>query len=208
MKNPLFLWVTLLSVALTPVLIATTTIPTTTYNAGGTVTVTDPSAIQTGSSDTIIVSTGASVSYQAGSTVTLYPGFTANSGSFFNAFINSDLVPAQPTDLVVTSQSTGYINLLWFPSSDSYGGIYYKIYRNGTYIGKSNLPLFTDTSVTSGSSYTYTVMAFDADGNSSAISSPVVGSATNTESAAQILGLSSPTTVGSGTLSFSLLRPQ
>jgi hypothetical protein len=188
---------------------ASTTVPTTTYSTGGTVAVIDSTTIQTGSGATVIVSPGASVSYEAGTSVTLNPGFDAKPGSFFDALPNSDATPDQPAGLSATSQSTSYINLLWFPSTDTTGGIYYKIYRNGTPVGTSYLPVFTDNSVSSGTTYAYTVKAFDSSGNSSAISAPLAASATTGVSVTELLGLgSTPTAVAASSLSFVLLRPQ
>jgi chitodextrinase len=82
--------------------------------------------------------------------------------------------PTVPTGLTGTS-ATGSVNLSWNASTDNVGVTGYTVYRNGTIlatVGGTTLA-YTDTSVASATTYTYTVDAFDAAGNHSAQSSPV-----------------------------------
>ncbi len=46
----------------------------------------------------------------------------------------------------------------------------YQLYRDGTLIGTSSTPDYSDTELTSGTTYTYRVTAFDAAGNESPLS--------------------------------------
>jgi cellulose 1,4-beta-cellobiosidase len=50
----------------------------------------------------------------------------------------------------------------------------YKIYRGGSLVGNSTSTTFTDTGLTAGTSYTYTVAANDAAGNISAQSASLI----------------------------------
>jgi fibronectin type 3 domain-containing protein len=79
--------------------------------------------------------------------------------------------PSTPTHLVATSPDPSHVNLSWSPSTDDVGVAGYDVYRNG-----SATPLatgvtstsYTDATVAPGTSYTYTVAAYDAAGNLSA----------------------------------------
>lgn len=72
--------------------------------------------------------------------------------------------PSTPTGLRGTPASNSSISLSWSASSDSGGpGIAgYKIYRNGAYVGSSTTTSYTDTGLTTFSTYSYTVAAYDA----------------------------------------------
>jgi hypothetical protein len=83
--------------------------------------------------------------------------------------------PSTPTHLVATSPDPLDVNLTWSPSTDNVGVAGYDVYRNG-----SATPLatgvtagsYTDATVAPGTSYTYTVAAYDAAGNLSSQSAP------------------------------------
>jgi hypothetical protein len=83
--------------------------------------------------------------------------------------------PTPPTNLAATSPDPTHVNLRWGPSTDNVGVAGYDVYRNG-----SATPLatgvtstsYTDASVSPGTTYTYTVAAYDAAGNVSAPSNP------------------------------------
>jgi hypothetical protein len=64
--------------------------------------------------------------------------------------------------------SSSQINLSWTASTDNVGVTGYKIYRNGTQVGTSNTVSYSDTGVSSNTSYSYSVAAYDAAGNTSA----------------------------------------
>ncbi|HTL17255.1 MAG TPA: DUF4038 domain-containing protein [Patescibacteria group bacterium] len=83
--------------------------------------------------------------------------------------------PSIPTNLTVTSSSASQINLAWSASIDNVGVTGYKIFRNAVLVGTSAGALFSDTGLPASTSYTYTVAAFDAAGNISAQSAPLVG---------------------------------
>ena len=77
--------------------------------------------------------------------------------------------PSAPSNLVATA-SAGSVGLTWNASTDDVGVARYAITRNGTALGTSTTTSYTDSSVVSGTSYTYTVTAQDAAGNVSAAS--------------------------------------
>jgi chitodextrinase len=82
-------------------------------------------------------------------------------------------VPTVPGGLSGTANSMTQITLTWNASTDNIGVSGYRLYRNGTKIKDLAETAYQDTGLTAGTAYTYTVSAYDADGNESAQSSPV-----------------------------------
>ncbi|WP_237774189.1 discoidin domain-containing protein [Actinosynnema sp. ALI-1.44] len=83
--------------------------------------------------------------------------------------------PSTPGNLRATSSTADSVSLAWDPASDNVAVTGYEILRNGNVVGTSATTTFTDTSLASGTSFTYTVRARDAAGNLSAASAPVQG---------------------------------
>jgi chitodextrinase len=81
--------------------------------------------------------------------------------------------PSVPAGLKLTLAATS-INLSWNASADNAGVSGYKIYRNGSFLAATPSPAYSDTAVTQGSTYSYTVAAYDAAGNASAQSAAKV----------------------------------
>lgn len=81
-------------------------------------------------------------------------------------------VPSTPTNLNATAATTSQINLNWSASTDNVGIAGYKVFRNGTLITTTLDTVFSDTGLTSNTTYTYTVSAYDTSGNVSDKSSP------------------------------------
>ena len=75
--------------------------------------------------------------------------------------------PSVPTGLSASGQTATTIPLSWIASTDNVGVTGYKIYRNAAQVGTSSTSSYTDTGLTGGVSYSYTVAAFDAAGNTS-----------------------------------------
>lgn len=75
--------------------------------------------------------------------------------------------PSVPTDLIATAVSTTGIDLSWSSSTDAVSVAGYKIFRNSTQIATSTTLSFSDTSLTAGTAYSYSVAAFDISGNES-----------------------------------------
>jgi chitodextrinase len=108
-------------------------------------------------------------SYQFVSTA----GATIDSGSVTCAGGQDTSPPTQPTGLTATEISPTQVQLGWNDSTDNVGVTAYDIYRNGTLIASSAPPAgYLDQTTQPGSTYTYTVIARDAAGNSSAPSDP------------------------------------
>jgi hypothetical protein len=74
--------------------------------------------------------------------------------------------PSVPTGLTALAVSSSQINLSWTASTGSVTG--YNIFRGGTKVGTSLTSAYQDVGLTASTSYTYTVSAYDAAGNTSA----------------------------------------
>jgi hypothetical protein len=79
--------------------------------------------------------------------------------------------PSVPTGLTATAISASQINLLWTASTDNVGVTGYNIFRGGTKVGTAVSNAYSDASLAASTTYTYTVSAYDAAGNTSAQSS-------------------------------------
>jgi exo-1,4-beta-D-glucosaminidase len=76
--------------------------------------------------------------------------------------------PTVPTNLQATMVTSTSAGLSWTASTDPAGVTGYDIYRNGSLVGTvTSGTTFTDTSVAASTTYSYTVAAFDAAGNTS-----------------------------------------
>lgn len=81
--------------------------------------------------------------------------------------------PSVPTNLMASVVSANQINLSWATSTDNVAVTGYNIYRNGTLISTSSTTFFNNYNLNPATSYIYSVSAFDAVGNVSALSSSV-----------------------------------
>jgi lysophospholipase L1-like esterase len=75
-------------------------------------------------------------------------------------------VPSTPTNLVATPGSA-QVALTWTASTDNVGVTKYRVRRDGAVIGEPTSTSYTDSTVTNGSRYSYTVSALDAAANES-----------------------------------------
>src|SRR5262249_48623410 len=73
--------------------------------------------------------------------------------------------PSAPSGLKSTATTSTSITLSWTASTDNVGVTGYLIFRNGTQVGTSTTTTYTDTSLTAGTQYSYTVKARDAANN-------------------------------------------
>lgn len=78
--------------------------------------------------------------------------------------------PTVPTNLVAMPVSPTQINLTWNPSTDNVGIVGYEVYRDGTKIAVIGTTSFGDNSCSPGTTYNYSVRAYDAIDNVSPIS--------------------------------------
>ena len=87
---------------------------------------------------------------------------------------NNDVTaPSVPTGVAAAAVSSTQINLSWNASTDAVGVTGYRLTRNGSVLANTTATSYQNTGLASGATYTYTVAAFDAAGNTSAESSPV-----------------------------------
>ncbi|HMJ00417.1 MAG TPA: metallophosphoesterase [Gaiellaceae bacterium] len=112
----------------------------------------------------------------------IYIGDPATGRTFDYAFDNeivstsSDInPPTAPTNLSAHAVGSLAVDLSWTASTDDTGVTGYTVYRNGSAIAtvSGGTTTYHDATVVSGTTYTYTVDAFDGAGNHSAPSSPV-----------------------------------
>lgn len=89
------------------------------------------------------------------------------------SFAEDRIPPSAPTGVTASAVSTSRINLSWNASTDNVGVTGYKIYRNGSQVGTSSSTTYSDTGLSTSTSYTYTVAAYDAASNTSEQSTPV-----------------------------------
>lgn len=81
--------------------------------------------------------------------------------------------PSVPTNLATTSVSASRIALSWNASTDNVGVTGYYVYRNGVQIGSTAGTTYVNTGLSVNTTYSYTVTAYDQEGNESSQSSPV-----------------------------------
>ena len=73
--------------------------------------------------------------------------------------------PSTPTGLTATAQSSSQINLSWSAATDNVAVAGYRVYRNGTQVATSTGTTYSNTGLTAGTAYSYTVAAYDTAGN-------------------------------------------
>ena len=83
--------------------------------------------------------------------------------------------PSAPTNLATSGITQTSVTLSWSGSSDNIGVVGYDVSRNGVKIASANGLTAVQDSLTCGTSYTFTVAAYDAAGNHSAAVSKVAG---------------------------------
>jgi chitodextrinase len=79
------------------------------------------------------------------------------------------IAPSTPTGLVATAVSGTRINLSWSASKDNVAVTGYRVFRNSVLlVSLGNVSTYQDSSLSAGTTYTYTVQALDAARNVSA----------------------------------------
>ena len=81
--------------------------------------------------------------------------------------------PSVPSQVVGSGATSSTVDLTWAPSTDNVGVTGYTVLRDGAIVGTSATTRFTDSGLTSGRAYKYTVQANDAAGNTSPASTTV-----------------------------------
>ncbi|HLE00766.1 MAG TPA: discoidin domain-containing protein [Bdellovibrionota bacterium] len=93
--------------------------------------------------------------------------------AFGETTISDSQNPTVPAELTATAVSMTQVNLSWKASSDDIGVTGYTIYRNGAQIAQSSATSYSDTTLVTGTTYSYAVAAYDASGKSSGLSAAV-----------------------------------
>lgn len=78
------------------------------------------------------------------------------------------VAPSVPTGLNSPSKTSTSVNLSWNASTDNVGVTGYKIYRNGSQIATSTTTSYVASGLSANTNYSFTVAATDAAGNTSA----------------------------------------
>lgn len=79
--------------------------------------------------------------------------------------------PTAPEDILANALTDQSAFVTWVSSADNEGVSGYAIYRDGVLVGKTSINRFTDMGLSPGTTYSYTVLAFDPSGNKSPFSS-------------------------------------
>jgi hypothetical protein len=108
--------------------------------------------------------------------------FTATGLAWLNGIIPAPdttppVVPGAPysTNIYPTT-----ILLAWAPTTDNTGVAAYNLFRDGSLITTTSLLSYNDQNLSPGATHTYTLSAFDASGNVSGVSSPLIVQTMNT----------------------------
>ncbi len=112
--------------------------------------------------------------------------------------------PSVPTGLSGSAQSSSQVALSWNGSTDSGGSglAGYKVYRNNVQVGTTSTTSFADTGLAAGTTYTYTVSAYDHANNESgksAAKSVTTTAAAGTTNRPPTISGTPPTSVTAGT---------
>ncbi|CAL2092319.1 conserved protein of unknown function precursor containing a T9SS type A C-terminal secretion signal [Tenacibaculum sp. 190524A02b] len=81
--------------------------------------------------------------------------------------------PSVPSGVVASNITETTLSLNWVASTDNVGVTSYEVYRDGNSIGTTNTTAYNATGLVAGTTYTFTVKANDAAGNSSGLSSAI-----------------------------------
>jgi cytochrome b involved in lipid metabolism/glutamine amidotransferase PdxT len=88
--------------------------------------------------------------------------------------VNNDTTPpTTPANLTATVISATQINLSWSAATDNVGVTSYRLYRDGVRIVSQSGLTYSDSALTTGTTYSYTIYARDAAGNTSPASTAV-----------------------------------
>lgn len=96
----------------------------------------------------------------------------SNSSSSQDTSTKLDTIPPEATRLELYRLSESSITLIWDDAFDNVAISYYKLERNGEYIATVEYPshILSDQNLAAYTDYSYTITAFDLDGNNSEVS--------------------------------------
>ena len=134
--------------------------------------------------------------------------FVPTTGSMTDAFAivagasssGDTTLPSTPGTPVADTSIPGRVGLTWAASTDNAAIRNYAVYRDGAYIGATTTTSYSDTAVTGGVTYSYSVTAYDTAGNpspasaSASVTVPIAATLTFVPDADASLYAASPTT--------------
>jgi len=98
----------------------------------------------------------------------------ASAGGLYDVTAADGIAPTTPTGLAATLDvKRRTAKLVWAASADNVGVAGYRVWRNGIQVGQTQSTSYSDSRLTAGSTYTYSVSAYDAAGNQSGKSGSV-----------------------------------
>ncbi len=101
--------------------------------------------------------------------------------------------PTAPSGVTAQIASSSSVNVTWQASTDNVAVTNYTVKRNDVDVATVSALNFTDTGLTAGQTYTYTIVANDAAGNASDVSAPPVNvTMPAPDTTAPIVALSAP----------------
>ena len=124
------------------------------------------------------------------------PQSSSNSDTTTNTVNNpvvDSQVPTVPTNLAATPVSSSQINLTWNAATDNVAVTGYKVFRGGSQIATATMTSYSDTGLSSGLTYSYTVSAYDAAGNESVQSSVALGTTPALDTTLPTVSFTNPT---------------
>lgn len=102
--------------------------------------------------------------------------------------VSDQTPPSTPTNLVGTA-GTNQASLTWTASTDNIGVTGYRVYRGGVLVGSPAGTSFTETGLSNGVAYSYTVVAVDANNNASPATAAVAVTPRDTQAPSIPTGL-------------------
>src|SRR5438309_5617351 len=81
--------------------------------------------------------------------------------------------PTTPAGLAASASTSSSLTLSWSASTDNVGVAGYRVYRDGTLVASPSGTSASITGLSAGVPYSFTVSAYDAAGNASALSAPL-----------------------------------
>lgn len=100
-----------------------------------------------------------------------------------NLTVRDSTPPTVPAGLTASGATLNSVSLRWNASTDNTAVAGYEVYRNGNKVGDVTTTSYTDTGLTQGTAYSYTVAAYDRERNLSA-RSPAINVSTLADTAA------------------------
>ncbi len=107
--------------------------------------------------------------------------------------------PSTPANVSALAVSSSQINVSWAASTDNVGVAGYQVFRNSALIKTTTALSYSDTGLAASTTYSYTVAAFDAAGNTSPQSAPVSATTLTPDTTPPTVSITAP--VGGSTVS-------